>query len=66
MVTPACTFTDLVLSQWRDPSSPVKTMVAISGGDLTIADVVAVSRYLLHITPAKPLWMHISIPEYPE
>ncbi|GLI82026.1 hypothetical protein PoHVEF18_010426 [Penicillium ochrochloron] len=49
MVTPARTFTDLVLSQWRDPSSPVKTMVAISGGDLTIADVVAVSRYLAHV-----------------
>lgn len=42
-------FTDLVLSQWRDPSSSAKATLAVSGGDLTIADVVAVSRHLAHV-----------------
>lgn len=47
MATPARMFTYLVLSQWRDPSSSAE--VAVSGGDLTIADVVAVSRHLAHV-----------------
>ncbi|KAJ5395321.1 uncharacterized protein N7487_009624 [Penicillium crustosum] len=47
MTTPARLFTDLVLSQWRDASSSGE--VAVSGGDLTIADVVAVSRHLAHV-----------------
>ena len=49
MATPARTFTDLVLSQWRDPSSSGKATLGVSGGDLTIADVVAVSRHLAHV-----------------
>ncbi|GJC88569.1 phenylalanine ammonia-lyase [Colletotrichum liriopes] len=49
MAIPARMFTDLILSQWRDPSSPAKTALAVSGGDLTIADVVAVSRHLAHV-----------------
>lgn len=49
MATPARMFTDLVLSQWRDPSSSAKVTLAVSGGDLTIADVVAVSRHLAHV-----------------
>ncbi|GKT90204.1 phenylalanine ammonia-lyase [Colletotrichum tofieldiae] len=49
MATPARMFTDLIISQWRDPSSPAKTALAVSGGDLTIADVVAVSRHLAHV-----------------
>ena len=45
MGIPAATnmFTDILLSQWRDPLSPA---LRVSGGDLTIADVVAVSRHL--------------------
>ncbi|KAL4892337.1 L-Aspartase-like protein [Aspergillus ambiguus] len=48
-------FTELVLSQRREPSSPAKGTVAVSGRDLTIADVVAVSRHLEHVelTPAS-------------
>ena len=42
-------FTDLVLSQWRDTSSSVKATLGVSGRDLTIADVVAVSRHLAHV-----------------
>lgn len=42
-------FTDLVLSQWRDPSSSAEAILGVSGGDLTIADVVAVSRHLAHV-----------------
>ncbi|KAK1570179.1 phenylalanine ammonia-lyase [Colletotrichum navitas] len=49
MATKARTFTGLILSQGRDPASSVKATVAISGGDLTIADVVAVSRQLTHV-----------------
>lgn len=49
MGTPAHMFTDLVLSQWRDPSSSAEAMLGVSGGDLTIADVVAVSRHLAHV-----------------
>ncbi|RMZ82915.1 hypothetical protein DV736_g6623, partial [Chaetothyriales sp. CBS 134916] len=49
MATLARTFTDLVLSLWRDPSSSDKAKIAVSGGDLTIADVVAVSRHLAHV-----------------
>ena len=49
MATPARTFTDLVLSQWRDPSSLGKATLGVSGGDLTIADVAAVSRHLAHV-----------------
>ncbi|KAK2011569.1 phenylalanine ammonia-lyase [Colletotrichum eremochloae] len=49
MATSARMFTDLVLSQWRDPSSSVEETLAISGGGLTIADVVAVSRQLAHV-----------------
>lgn len=45
MAPVARTFTDIVLSQWRKPRS--KTV--ISGADLTIADVVAVSRQLEHV-----------------
>ncbi|KAI0548184.1 L-Aspartase-like protein [Xylaria curta] len=42
-------FTDLVLSQRRDPSSYAKGTLAINGRSLTIADVVAVSRDLIHV-----------------
>ena len=49
MSTPAQMFTDLILSQWRDPSSSAEATLGISGGDLTIADVVAVSRHLTHV-----------------
>ena len=49
MGTPARTFTDLVLSQWRDPSSSAEATLGVSGEDLTIADVVAVSRHLAHV-----------------
>ncbi|KAL8942490.1 MAG: hypothetical protein Q9216_001634 [Gyalolechia sp. 2 TL-2023] len=37
-------FTGLVLSQWRDPSLPPPTTLAVDGRSLTIADVVEVSR----------------------
>ncbi|KAK1992156.1 phenylalanine ammonia-lyase [Colletotrichum falcatum] len=55
MATSARTFTDLILSQWRDPSLSSEATLAVSGGDLTIADVVAVSRHLAHVelTPAS-------------
>lgn len=43
MATSSRTFTDLVLLQRRDPSL---STLAVSGRDLTIADVVAVSRHL--------------------
>ncbi|GFG08171.1 phenylalanine ammonia-lyase [Aspergillus udagawae] len=46
MATPARTFTDLVLSQRCHPSSSGKVTLPVSGRDLTIADVVAVSRHL--------------------
>ena len=46
MAAPAHKFTDIVLSQWRDPSP---SALGVSGGDLTIADVVAVSRNLAHV-----------------
>ncbi|KAJ5679521.1 hypothetical protein N7462_007765 [Penicillium macrosclerotiorum] len=49
MAPPARMFTDLVLSQWRDPSSSAQSTLAVSGGDLTIADVVAVSRHLANV-----------------
>ena len=49
MGAPANMFTDLVLSQWRDPSSSAEATLGVSGGDLTIADVVAVSRHLTHV-----------------
>ncbi|TGJ75333.1 hypothetical protein E0Z10_g11007, partial [Xylaria hypoxylon] len=49
MATPVYSFTDLVLSQWRDPSSSAKATLAINGRDLTIADVVTVSRDLAHV-----------------
>ena len=42
-------FTDLVLSQWRDPSLPTKATLAVDGRSLTIADVVEVSRQLKHV-----------------
>ncbi|KAI0142816.1 Phenylalanine/histidine ammonia-lyase [Xylariaceae sp. FL1272] len=42
-------FTDVVLSQWRDSQSSDTPKLAISGRDLTIADVVAVSRHLEHV-----------------
>ncbi|KAI6290522.1 hypothetical protein MCOR34_010412 [Pyricularia oryzae] len=49
----ARTFTDLILSQWQDhPHCAEKTKttkVPISGGDLTIADIVAVSRHLKQV-----------------
>jgi phenylalanine ammonia-lyase len=46
MASPVYSFTDLVLSQWRDPSSSTNAPLAVNGRDLTIADVVAVSRDL--------------------
>ncbi|KAI1271909.1 L-Aspartase-like protein [Xylaria sp. FL0933] len=49
MVTPTYSFTDLVLSQWRDPLSSPEATVSIGGGGLTIADVVAVSRDLAQV-----------------
>jgi len=49
MATPMPSFTDLVLSQWRDPSSSAKAVLAVNGRSLTIADVVAVSRHLTHV-----------------
>ncbi|KAF6229225.1 hypothetical protein HO133_007341 [Letharia lupina] len=42
-------FTDLLLSQWRDPSLPTKATLAVDGRSLTIADVVEVSRQLKHV-----------------
>ncbi|CAF9909964.1 MAG: hypothetical protein HETSPECPRED_009569 [Heterodermia speciosa] len=42
-------FTDLVLSQWRDPSLPTKATLAVDGRSLTIAAVVEVSRQLKHV-----------------
>ncbi|KAI1354742.1 L-Aspartase-like protein [Xylaria sp. FL0043] len=49
MATPTYSFTDLVLSQWRDPWSSTEATVSISGSGLTIADVVAVSRDLAQV-----------------
>ncbi|OQD73862.1 hypothetical protein PENDEC_c013G03215 [Penicillium decumbens] len=49
MATPARMFTELVLSLRRDPWSSAKATLAISGQDLTIADVVAVSRHLAQV-----------------
>lgn len=49
MATTARSFTELVLSQWRDPRSSAKAKLSIDGGSLTIADVVAVSRHLAHV-----------------
>ncbi|KAK6221411.1 hypothetical protein LQW54_001512 [Pestalotiopsis sp. IQ-011] len=49
MATPVRSFTDLVLSQWRDPSSSAKATLAIDGNNLSISDVVAVSRDLEHV-----------------
>ncbi|KAK4216869.1 L-Aspartase-like protein [Rhypophila decipiens] len=49
----AWTFTDIVLSQWRSPVSSSKTTLPISGEDLSIADVVAVSRHLSHVVLAS-------------
>ena len=49
MTTPVWSFTDLVLSQWRDPWSSAKETLAVDGGSLTIADVVAVSRDLAQV-----------------
>ncbi|KAI0812965.1 L-Aspartase-like protein [Xylaria sp. FL0064] len=49
MVTPIYSFTDLVLSQWRDPWSSPEATVSINGSGLTIADVVAVSRDLAQV-----------------
>ncbi|KAK1975280.1 aromatic amino acid lyase [Colletotrichum cereale] len=46
MATSAHMFSDLILCQWRDPSSSAKVTLTVSGGNLTIADVVAVSRQL--------------------
>ena len=42
-------FTDLVLSQWRDPSSSANATPAVDGRSLTIAEVVAVSRHLAQV-----------------
>ncbi|KAI1158227.1 L-Aspartase-like protein [Nemania serpens] len=49
MASPVHSFMDLVLSQWRDPSSSAQVTLAIDGRGLTIADVVAVSRDLAHV-----------------
>ncbi|KAI0023075.1 L-Aspartase-like protein [Xylariomycetidae sp. FL0641] len=46
---PIPSFTDLVLSQWRKPSSSSKATLAINGKGLSIANVVAVSRDLAHV-----------------
>jgi len=47
ITNPVPSFTDLVLSQWRDPST--KNALAVNGKSLTIADVVAVARHLEHV-----------------
>ncbi|KAH4116043.1 hypothetical protein HBI46_055100 [Parastagonospora nodorum] len=49
MASPVWSFTDLVLSQWRDASPSAKKTLAVDGGSLTIADVVAVSRDLVQV-----------------
>jgi phenylalanine ammonia-lyase len=49
MATPVSSFTDLVLSQWRDPLSSAKRTLAVDGGNLTVADVVAVARDLIQV-----------------
>ncbi|CRK40045.1 hypothetical protein BN1708_008123, partial [Verticillium longisporum] len=49
MVAPPRMFTDLILSHWRDPSSSSKATLEVGGGDLTIADVVEVSRHLARV-----------------
>ncbi|KAH6047641.1 hypothetical protein HBI54_070840 [Parastagonospora nodorum] len=49
MTSPVWSFTDLVLSQWRDASPSAKKTLAVDGGSLTIADVVAVSRDLVQV-----------------
>ena len=49
MASPVWSSNDLVLSQWRDPCSSAKKMLAVDGGSLTIADVVAVSRDLVQV-----------------
>ncbi|KAI1112703.1 L-Aspartase-like protein [Nemania sp. NC0429] len=49
MATPVQSFTDLVLSQWRHPSSSANAPLDIDGRSLTIADVVAVSRDLASV-----------------
>ena len=49
MALPTRMFTDVVLSQWHRSSSLVKGTLDISGRELTIADVVAVSRRLTHV-----------------
>lgn len=49
MSNPVYSFTDLVLSQWHDPATSNKATLALDGGSLTIADVVAVSRDLEHV-----------------
>ncbi|KAI1150043.1 phenylalanine ammonia-lyase [Nemania diffusa] len=50
MATPVPSCTDRVLSLWRGPSSSTESPLAIDGKSLTIADVVAVSRDLAHVT----------------
>ena len=49
MAPSTSSFTDLVLSQWRDPLMPTKATLAVDGRSLTIADVVEVSRQLKHV-----------------
>lgn len=49
MVPSMPSFTGLVLSQWRDPSLPIKATLAVDGRSLTIADVVEVSRQLKQV-----------------
>ncbi|KAI9717492.1 MAG: hypothetical protein M1828_007192 [Chrysothrix sp. TS-e1954] len=41
--------THMILSEWRDPSLSAPSTLTVSGGSLTISDVVAVSRYLTHV-----------------
>ncbi|KAG7115334.1 Phenylalanine ammonia-lyase str11 like protein [Verticillium longisporum] len=49
MVAPPRMFTDLLLSHWRHASSSSKATLEVGGGDLTIADVVEVSRHLARV-----------------
>ncbi|KAF1919304.1 L-Aspartase-like protein [Ampelomyces quisqualis] len=65
---PMWSFTDLVLSQWRDPSSSAKKTLAVDGGSLTMADVVAVSRDLVQVklTPESIQAMEVCSKIIPE
>lgn len=68
MASPVWSFTDLVLSQWREPSSSGEKTVAVDGGSLTIADVVAVSRDVVQVelTPESINAMEVCSKVIPE